>query len=120
MLLLLVLIGLIYLAIFLTHTLGLVIGTTGALAVMTLLAGIGCLLIWRAMRTEARRLAISHRKHVEQEQLALRAAGIEAVEASKLSGSIAAVSASLAAAMVLILRRLGPGEGAREEASPEG
>jgi hypothetical protein len=115
-----VLVGVIYFLILLTNILSLLVGTTVALAIMTVLAGFVCVLFVVAMRRERRNLVAAHRQHVEEERLALRAAGIEAAEASKLSGSIAAVSASLAAVIVLILRRLGPGEEpTREEAAGE-
>ena len=117
---LLTLVGLVYLEVLVTHVLALLIGTTGALGLMTALAGIGGLLFLGALRRAKRRLVAAHRQHLEQERLALRAAGVEAVEAGKLSGSIAAVSASLAAAIVLVLRRLGPGQETQEERPPEG
>lgn len=114
-----VLVGLIYFIIFLTHVLALLVGTTLALAIMTLVAGFACVLFILAIRREGRRLVRAHRAHVEEERLTLQAAAVEAVAAGKAGAGIAGVSASLAAVIVLILRRLGSGEAA-EAAAPGG
>lgn len=107
-------VGAIYFVVFVTYLLTLLLGTGLALAVVTagVLAGAVFLLVmlWRV----AQRLLETHRDHLEQERLALKAAGIEMVEAGKLGGSIAAVSTSLAAVIVLILRRVGGGEAGPE------
>lgn len=100
----------IYLVILVTYLLTLALGTGWALAAITVAALAGAFLMLIALRRSARRLMAAHRAHLEQERLALKGAGIEAVEAGKLGGSIAAVSTSLAAVIVIILRRLGRGE----------
>ncbi len=103
-------VAVIYLLVFLTYLLTLLLGTGLALAVVTAAALAGAAFLTVMLRRMAQRLLETHRAHLEQERLALKAAGIEMVEAGKLGGSIAAVSTSIAAVIVLILRRLRGGE----------
>ncbi len=102
----------IYFIILLTHLLTLLLGTALALAVMTALALFAVVVAALKLRSEKRRLVATHREHVEQERLAMRAAIAELVATGKLSGSLAAVSATVAAVLVVILRRLRSEDGA--------
>lgn len=103
-------IAVIYLVVFLTYLLMLLLGTGLALAVVTLAAFAGAALLALVLRRMARRLRERHQAHLEQERLFIKAAGLEVVQASKLGGAIAAVSTSLAAVLVLILRRMRGGD----------
>jgi hypothetical protein len=102
----------IYFVALLTYLLALWLGTALALAVIAGGALLLSVLALVMLRAEKRRLVAAHREHVEQERLAVRAAVAELVAAGKLSGSMAAVSATVAAVIVVILRRLRGGDGA--------
>jgi MFS family permease len=101
-------------SVFGVYVLALWLGWTAALAI---LFGIGvfgllvaALLLWR----QTRLLARAHGEHVEQERLALQAAIAEVAAVYRVSASLAGLSASIAAILLLILRRIA---GSRE--SPE-